>query len=1294
MMVADGGTTYTLTLAGGNSPSEPVIMEIGLSDIIEGHNSDSYYFDPETKSFKDSDKIIYIGGRLISLGPGESGIKNNATTSEVTTDGIIELYEGGSAVLRLSYNPTYTHEKEVKWEVTYSHDNSAFTVKPSQDGKELLFVAKSITNGSDTEEVHVKATSISNPSVSFTFVVTIKSVVNSMNFKTKALYQTNKNNSSSVPMYEELPEESYPTTITSDEVYCIDYAAGGADTIVDGYEIEMLPTPQYGYEFNASITQGSDVGKLDTVDIDASSNKFRFIPKGRVYKQYNEKGEGIDPYTIKYGDVEVKITCDALNYRKDFTIHYTPSTLKLVKAIEDPKLNDRYIDYWDTYFSSTDDKTYIYGMDCIVLYEGESFPVTFIKTNEENFIYPDEDWNPIIYWRISDEKGNECIDGSYYQSDGSLSGVNFTTSSSTYDENGLCGEVCTLLAQKEGKYTLNYTFQEESPNGGINTFHGSIPIYVISKINQPLAALLNETNSLGLSLIPENISKANADKWFLPSIDTAARDIYGTTVNTSLNHLLKGRAYYVTKDILNNDVLLRSLDISSVTQSNFDRINDNTTFLIPPAGTDAIPLVWIDRNDNVKVTIFDAISFEDIVITGECGVSEIQSLRTLNISIPEDLEIGEWLKNNTDKGFFDLAGSHPDNSLYFITLSNIELSSATSLIFPSSLSTLSIKDVSLHEDASFYTRTSEDVFPWYSSEGEKRLTSLTISNSSFHSLYLATFPYLSRLSITSNSVNLFGTLSLSKIGKENKNTVVTISDSLFQNISIKDSSLRSIEINKPISPTEGTTKIENIEIKQDLSISTKDNLTSLTNASVKGDINIFSGATSLLFSSISINNTSADSILIESDSLNGPKNIEISGGSSLRYLTIRNIGNQYSTISIDGLETPDIYVTNSPNSTLTIAKDSSLRNLHLQGTGRNKALTILSSGSSDGRVSFPYLGSVGLFSSLKIGRKNTNDPLSYFSGINLMDSNITDIIFSGIDVQGSGDTTIYAPESLVTLNATGTNNISSIDLSETYSLEELYFSYETNILYTLTLNKVMNRRKDLTQISFTGTNGNFGNIKADSVIIDTSLLAKFSSCINGIGSSRGTLSLKGSLLVPFFSDDTSNLEIIFNNNTLKRIDLSGLESTNPYSITLDRTTKLMHFDGFEMTGITSFTLDNGTDSMTIKSQKIKSGESVNIYSLYSIFPNLCLNLEDCGFCYRLEKTGLQIKPASMTLRVPNYMPQNKSYIVDTKGYSGLSVNGSEFTDILYIDEYNLGTEVRLQTYMGNWDIYPFGKNEI
>ena len=66
----------------------------------------------------------------------------------------------------------------------------------------------------------------------------------------------------------------------------------------------------------------------------------------------------------------------------------------------------------------------------------------------------------------------------------------------------------------------------------------------------------------------------------------------------------------------------------------------------------------------------------------------------------------------------------------------------------------------------------------------------------------------------------------------------------------------------------------------------------------------------------------------------------------------------------------------------------------------------------------------------------------------------------------------------------------------------------------------------------------------------------------------------------------------------------------------------------------------------------------------------------------------------MTLRIPNYMPQNKSYIVDTKGYSGLSVNGSEFTDILYIDEYNLGTEVRLQTYMGNWDIYPFGKNEM
>ena len=161
---------------------------------------------------------------------------------------------------------------------------------------------------------------------------------------------------------------------------------------------------------------------------------------------------------------------------------------------------------------------------------------------------------------------------------------------------------------------------------------------------------------------------------------------------------------------------------------------------------------------------------------------------------------------------------------------------------------------------------------------------------------------------------------------------------------------------------------------------------------------------------------------------------------------------------------------------------------------------------------------------------------------------------------------------------------------------------------------------------------------------------------------------------------------------MRPIMLRGLDSTNSYSITLDRTTKLSLFNGSGMTGITSFTLDNGTDSMTIKSQKIKSGEAKNISSLYSIFPLLRLNLADTGFCYRLEKTGFEIKNASLTLRIPNYLPENTSYIVDTKGYSGLSVNGSEFTDILYIDEYNLGTEVRLQTYMGNWDIYPFGTN--
>ena len=208
------------------------------------------------------------------------------------------------------------------------------------------------------------------------------------------------------------------------------------------------------------------------------------------------------------------------------------------------------------------------------------------------------------------------------------------------------------------------------------------------------------------------------------------------------------------------------------------------------------------------------------------------------------------------------------------------------------------------------------------------------------------------------------------------------------------------------------------------------------------------------------------------------------------------------------------------------------------------------------------------------------------------------------------------------------------------------------------------------------------------------MLSKFSSCINGASSSKGILSLRGSFLVPFISDDTSNLEVVFNNNTLRTIDLRGLESTNPYSITLDGTTKLSLFNGSGMTGITSFTLDNGTDSMTIKSQKIKSGEAKNISSLYSIFPLLRLNLADTGFCYRLEKTGFEIKNASITLRVPNYLPENTSYIVDTEGYSGLMLNGSEFKEILYIDEFNLGTEVSLQTSIGNWDIYPFGKNEM
>ena len=240
--------------------------------------------------------------------------------------------------------------------------------------------------------------------------------------------------------------------------------------------------------------------------------------------------------------------------------------------------------------------------------------------------------------------------------------------------------------------------------------------------------------------------------------------------------------------------------------------------MIPQKGITPKPLVWVDQNNKVRVTFFDEISFEDIVLTGECGVPEIQSLRTLNLSIPEDLEIGDWLKHNIIDGVFDLATSRPDNSLYFINLANLDLSSASSLIFPSSLSFLSLKDVNLGKDTIIYSRTNEKLLPWYSNGEEKNLSSLTISNSSFHSLYLASFPYLSRLSITSNSVNLYGSLSLNKIGKENKNTDISISDTLFQSISIKDSAARNIEISKSLSPVDGTTDIKNVDIKQNLII--------------------------------------------------------------------------------------------------------------------------------------------------------------------------------------------------------------------------------------------------------------------------------------------------------------------------------------------------------------------------------------------------------------------------------------------------------------------------------------------
>ena len=245
------------------------------------------------------------------------------------------------------------------------------------------------------------------------YQVTIREPIESVVFRSESQTQTNKDAvSTSMPSYAFLDDPiRHPDVEARDEIWCYDTtdASAGVNT-VDAFYVSAEIMPDFGYTLSFEIVQGASIGTLNFDGIDEVDNAFRFVP-------HSGRTDASGKKVTNYGDVVIRVTAPDINYSKLFVLHYVPSNLRLVKYIgndyekwdvgiklreateEDlesnliptntgylqegkPMIVDDASGEWDIYNDGKNDP-YIYGLQILLLYPGEEFPLSLIMyTND------------------------------------------------------------------------------------------------------------------------------------------------------------------------------------------------------------------------------------------------------------------------------------------------------------------------------------------------------------------------------------------------------------------------------------------------------------------------------------------------------------------------------------------------------------------------------------------------------------------------------------------------------------------------------------------------------------------------------------------------------------------------------------------------------------------------------------------------------------------------------------------------------------------------------------------------
>ena len=282
------------------------------------------------------------------------------------------------------------------------------------------------------------------------FQITVRNPIEKAVFRSESQTQTNKGDGVLAEYVFINDQLRHPDIVATDEIWCYDTSdASLGSKSVDAFYISTDLVPDFGYQLEFELVEGAGIGSIDFTDIDKKDNAFRFIPHG-------PKTDSAGNSVTNYGNVVIRATATDVNFSRLFTLHYLPSSMRMVKYIGDDWATNRWnhgivtktengmtvVDNsisgeWDVYWPGwSGSGTYpwenaksdpsLFGLECIVLYPGESFDLAAVS-----FVRPDGTGTSLKqpYYMQS---GVPAVDTSTPAEDGNGYKVTYTKYAATY----------------------------------------------------------------------------------------------------------------------------------------------------------------------------------------------------------------------------------------------------------------------------------------------------------------------------------------------------------------------------------------------------------------------------------------------------------------------------------------------------------------------------------------------------------------------------------------------------------------------------------------------------------------------------------------------------------------------------------------------------------------------------------------------------------------------------------------------------------------------------------------------